>query len=131
MDTSRAWLAGLTLAGTLTGCAVTALPPARDLGPGDLQRLAGTWEWAEPFVSPARLGPGPIRVRIAEGRMRFETATATGSLTLHEGRHRRVLRGEARERVGDRAFPVALRQRLDGAGRATAGTPGVSLVLVE
>ncbi len=129
--TGRAWLAGVALAGALAGCALGPLPPARALDPGDLPRLAGSWEWAEPLVSPARLGSGPIRVRIADGRLRFEAPAAVGSLTLHEGPDRRVLRGEARERLDGRTFPVALRQRPDRAGRAVAGGSPVLVVLGE
>jgi hypothetical protein len=98
----------------LVSCAAEAPGTARPLQPADLQRLAGTWTWTTPLTSPARLGPGPIKVRIAGGKLLFETATASGALTLEESATQRVLRGEGQDKVGGRRFPVQLTQRLSG-----------------
>ena len=120
------------LAALIAGCAAAPLPPARDLTASDTRRLAGSWEWTERFVSPARLGSGPIQVRIADGRMLVETATTTGALTLYEGTDRRVLKGEARDKTSGRPFPVSLSQRVRGSSTAaaTAG-PMVTLLVVQ
>jgi hypothetical protein len=95
----------------LAGCAAESTRTERALQPGDLPRLAGQWTWTTPLESPARLGPGPIKVRIEGGKLLFETATASGSLTLEEGPNGRVLRGEGQDKVGGRRFPIQLTQR--------------------
>jgi|RhiMetdeSRZDD1v2_1073273.scaffolds.fasta_scaffold63395_6 hypothetical protein len=118
------------LAALIAGCAAAPLPPARDLTASDTKRLAGSWEWTERFVSPARLGSGPIKVRIADGQMLFETAATTGALTLYEGADRRVLKGEARDKMSGRSFPVSLSQRVRGSSLLTASGPMVSLLVV-
>ncbi len=113
------------------GCAAGPLPPARDLQPGDLSRLAGTWLWTAPFESPARLGSGPIKIRLAEGRMLFESASAVGTLRFHEDGTRRVLDGEGQDRVGGGRFAVQLTQRTSADGRPRAeSAPDTALVLV-
>jgi hypothetical protein len=43
--------------------------------------------------------------------MRFETASASGVLTLHEGDGRRVLDGQATSKSGGQPFPVQFTQR--------------------
>jgi hypothetical protein len=91
-------------------CATAPLPPTKALRPEDLKGLAGNWLWTARFESPARLGSGPIKVKVADGRMLFETSAATGLLTLHEDQTRRVLSGEASGRRGGR-FPIELTQR--------------------
>jgi hypothetical protein len=130
--TRIAGLGSALVAALLVGCAVAPLPPARELSAGDLKRLAGSWEWAEPFVSPARLGSGQIKVRIAGGQMLFETSAATGALTLHVDAHRRVLKGEAHDKVSGRPFSVALAQRVRGSSpTASASGAALALVIVE
>lgn len=98
----------------LVACGGAPLRPATDLQPRDLQRLAGTWTWSTPFESPGRLGPGPIKVRVEGGQLLFESATASGTLTLHEDGNKRVLRGEGRDKADNRRFPVQLTQRTSG-----------------
>jgi len=122
-------VSGALLAALLTGCASAPLPPARDLSQNDAKRLAGSWEWSEPSVSPTRLGPGPVKIRIAGGQMLFETSVTSGALTLYEDAQRRILKGEARDKGGGRPFPVTLFQRARGSD-PTAAAPGPLLVLV-
>jgi hypothetical protein len=114
----------------LAGCALAPLPPERALQGSDLSRLAGEWEWSSMWVTPARLGPGPIRVRLADGRMVFETTATYGTLTLFEGQGRRVLKGEGRDRSGGTAFEVVLTQRAlsDSVRPATAAAFGLVVV---
>ncbi|MBI3455468.1 MAG: hypothetical protein HY002_06745 [Candidatus Rokubacteria bacterium] len=90
------------------------LPPARDLQPGDLTMLAGTWRgfYRNPdnIEIPAQLlvredgsfdatEGDPVRNRfrgslqIREGRVSFSTRNDTGTLTLHEAGERRLLVG--------------------------------------
>ncbi len=114
------------------GCAAGPLPTARGLSASDTGRLAGSWEWSERFVSPARLGAGPMKVRIADGRMLFETPATSGALTLYEGPDRRVLKGEARDKANGQSFPVTLSQRMrGGVPTASVAGPTVALVIVE
>jgi hypothetical protein len=94
----------------LAGCAAT-LPAARDLQPQDVNRLAGNWTWTAWASTPARLGAGPIKVKIADGRLQFEARDAVGTLVLYEDASRRVLRGEGRDRTGGGPFVVELTQR--------------------
>jgi hypothetical protein len=102
---------GLMAAALAVGCASAPLPPARALQSGDLQRMGGMWAWTARLQSPATLGTGPLRVRLEDGRMRFETASASGVLTLHEGEGRRVLDGQAVIKSSGQAFPVQFTQR--------------------
>ena len=44
------------------------------------------------------------------GKIRFETVTATGVLTLHEGERTRILRGEGVRKAGGAAFTIELTQ---------------------
>jgi hypothetical protein len=78
---------------------------------GDLQQMGGMWAWTARSQSPAKLGTGPVRVRVEDGRMHFETAAARGVLTLHEGEGLRVLDGQAVAKSGGQPFPVQLTQR--------------------
>jgi hypothetical protein len=102
---------GLMGAVLAVGCASATLPPARPMQSGDLQRLGGMWAWTARLQSPANLGAGPIRVRLEDGRMRFETASARGLLTLHEGDGLRVLDGQAVSKSTGQPFPVQFTQR--------------------
>jgi len=128
----RAILASLAIA--LAGCAV-ALPAARDLQPQDVNRLAGSWTWTAWSSTPARLGAGPIKVKVADGRLQFEASAAVGTLVLYEDASRRVLRGEGRNRTGGGPFVVELTQR--GAvtpATAALDSPGgavFALIVVE
>ncbi len=130
----RRWIGTMGLAGALlaVGCAGT-LPPARALTPGDLQRLGGMWAWTARFQSPARLGPGPMRVRLVDGRMSFQTASATGTLAFHEGDGRRVLDGEGVSKSGGEPFRVQLTQRGSKSleGTADAALTWLALVIEE
>lgn len=76
----------------------------------DLSRLAGTSEWSSLWETPARLGPGPMKVRVDDGKLRFETATTQGALTFHESDGRRVLNGTGTDKTNGRAFRVKLTQ---------------------
>ncbi len=118
----RQWIRLVLVAGALlaSGCTSAPLPPARPLQAGDLQRLGGMWAWTARPHSPAGLGSGPVRVRVADGLMRFETATATGTLTLHEGDGRRILDGQAVSKSGGQPFPVQFTQRGSTDLRGTA-----------
>lgn len=107
----RGWVRAMGLMGAVLAVGCATLPPAKPLQSGDLQRMGGMWAWTARFQSPARLGPGPIRVRLEDGRMRFETASARGLLTLHEGAGLRVLDGEAVTKTSGQSFPVQLTQR--------------------
>jgi len=109
----RGWVRamGLMAAVLAVGCASAPLPPARSLQSGDLQRMGGMWAWTARLQSPATLGSGPLRVRLEDGRMRFETASASGVLTLHEGDGLRVLDGQAVSKSGGQTFPVQFTQR--------------------
>jgi hypothetical protein len=73
--------------------------------------MGGMWAWTARLQSPATLGTGPLRVRLEDGRMRFETASASGVLTLHEGEGRRVLDGQAVNKSSGQSFPVQFTQR--------------------
>lgn len=121
----------LLAVGVLVGCAATPLPPARALDRTDLPRLAGTWEWASRWETPAVLGGGPVRVRLDSGRLAFETARATGIMTLHEGEGWRVLAGEGQERTGGRTFSFRLAQRAPGSAPGAATGPLVVLVVSD
>jgi hypothetical protein len=128
----RSWPALLlALAVVLSGCA-TALPPARDLQPQDANRLGGSWSWTAWAATPSNLGTGPIKVKIVEGRLEFETAAAVGTLTFYEDPGRRVLRGEGRSRSGGSPFVVELTQRGASPSTATAddGLGGAVFALV-
>ena len=118
----------------LVGCGGAPPGPATNLQPRDLQRLAGTWAWSTPFESPGRLGPGPIKVRVEGGQLLFESATASGTLTLHEDGNKRVLRGEGRDKADNRRFPVQLTQRASGP-RPPASAPSagheIDLIVTE
>jgi hypothetical protein len=109
----RGWVRamGLMAAVLAAGCASTTLPPARPMQSGDLQRMGGMWAWTARLQSPATLGAGPLRVRLEEGRMRFETSSASGVLTLHEGDGLRVLDGQAVNKASGQSFPVQFTQR--------------------
>jgi hypothetical protein len=115
----------------LVACAGGPLPAARDLRPGDLERLGGTWAWTERWHSPARLGTGPVKVRLADGRLQFESASAVGNLVLYEDAARRVLRGEGRDRSGGGTFRVELTQRSSAETRTAASGEMFVLVVVE
>jgi hypothetical protein len=107
------YLRGAVLASlvvVLAGCA-TALPAARDLQPQDVHRLAGSWTWTAWSSTPAHLGAGPIKVKVADGRLQFEAKDAVGTLVFYEDANRRVLRGEGRGRTGGGPFVVELTQR--------------------
>jgi len=131
----RSWPAVLlALAVLLSGCA-SSLPPARDLQPHDVDRLAGSWTWTSWTSTPSHLGTGPIKVKIADGRLQFETSAAVGTLTFYEDPGRRVLRGEGRSRAGGSPFVVELTQR-GPVPSTTVADPGVggtvfALVVVQ
>jgi hypothetical protein len=109
----RQWVRAMGLMGAVlaAGCASVTLPPARSMQSTDLQRMGGMWAWTARFQSPAKLGAGPIRVRLDDGRMHFETASSRGVLTLYEGDGLRVLDGEAVNKTTGQSFPVQLTQR--------------------
>ena len=116
----------------LAACATGPLPPARQLQSADLAQLGGSWMWTERSVSASRFGSGPIRLRVADGRLQFDGATSSGTLTLHEDGHRRVLRGQGRDKLDGRPFAVELTQR--GSRRAatqSAALPGQFVFVVE
>jgi len=124
------WAALVGLAVLVAGCAIAPLPPERALDAGDLGRLAGTWQWSSWLDSPARLGSGPMTVRLEGGRLAFTTRTTTGTLTLHEGPARRVLKGQGIDDMG-RQFAVQLTQSGPAPAGATAGVAsGVAFILV-
>ena len=121
----------LAVALLVLGCATGPLPPAKALQPNDLKQLSGNWVWSARFQTPARLGSGPIRVRVAGGQMLFESSAAVGALTLHEDATKRVLAGEGRDKSGDRRFNVELTQRTsDRRPDGTYGGPGTWFALV-
>ena len=118
----------------LVGCGSAPLSPATNLQQRDLQRLSGTWTWSTPFESPGRLGPGPIKVRVEGGLLLFESATASGTLTLHEDGNKRILRGEGRDKADNRRFPVQLTQRTSGPRppAAASGSAGdIDIIVTE
>ncbi len=118
----------------LAACATSPLPPAKQLQTRDLARLGGTWVWTESSVSANRFGVGPIKIRVADGRMEFDSSSSSGILRLHEDVHKRVLKGEGHDKFGGRRFLVELTQRAGRPGTsdstAIAGTPGTSFVVV-
>ncbi len=115
----------------IAACATGPLPPAKALRPDDLKGLSGNWLWTATSGSPARLGSGPIRVRIAEGRMQFESSAAFGSLTLYEDERRRVLAGQASDKRSGGRFPIELSQRAsDRLPSGAYGGPGTWFALV-
>jgi hypothetical protein len=122
---------GLVVAAVLAGCAFAPLPPAKGLQTSDLPRLAGAWEWSSLWETPARLGPGPMKVRVDDGKLRFETATTQGALTFHESDGRRVLNGTGTDKTNGRAFRVKLTQWGSGsdASRRSASAQLVLLVI--
>jgi hypothetical protein len=129
--TRGGWLVVVLTVLVLAGCASAPLPPARQLQAADLNRLGGTWVWTAASDTPARLGTGPIKVKVAGGQMVFESAWADGTLTLHEDAKRRVLNGEGRDKFTGRRFPVQLTHYLSAEERRQAeATPGIALVLV-
>jgi hypothetical protein len=121
----------LAVALSVAACATASLPPARTLQPEDVRRLTGNWLWTARFASPARLGSGPIKVRVTDGRMLFETSETTGTLTLYEDQTRRVLSGEASGKTGGSRFPIELSQRVsDRRPDGTYGGAGAWFALV-
>jgi hypothetical protein len=125
----RVW-AGLVAAAVLAGCALAPLPPSRGLQASDLPQLAGPWEWSALWDTPARLGPGPMKVRVEAGKLRFETERTAGVLTLHESDRRRVLSGIGTDKVGGQTFQVRLTQWGGGAAASRAGAAGQLVLLV-
>jgi hypothetical protein len=118
-----------TAAAVLAACAGGPLPPPRDIQAGDLASLAGTWEWSAWAETPARLGAGPMRVRLDGGKLRFETARASGTLTLHQDGARRVLAGQGVEKAQGQAFAIQLTQRR-ASGAAASAPDGAQFVLL-
>ena len=95
------------LAVVIVGCAAAPMPPATEIRPGGANPLDGRW-----FETPGHgLGAGSGSIRIEDGKLRFETTSASGTLTLHEDERRRVLRGEGLRKDGTGTFPVELTQR--------------------
>lgn len=107
----RGWVRAMGLIGAVLAAGCATLPPARPMQSGDLQQMGGMWAWTARSQSPAKLGAGPVRVRVEDGRMHFETASARGVLTLHESADLRVLDGQAVAKSGGQPFPVQLTQR--------------------
>ena len=122
-------LAGLTVAAIIAGCAFAPLPPAKGLQTSDLPRLAGAWEWSSVWETPARLGPGPMKVRVEDGKLRFETQKTSGVLTFHESNGRRVLNGTGTDRDNGRPFQVKLTQWGSGSD-ASPRSAGAQMVLL-
>jgi hypothetical protein len=126
----RHTLAALVVAGVLAGCAFAPLPPAKGLQASDLPRLGGAWEWSSLWDTPARLGPGPMRVTVDEGKLRFETTTTRGTLTFHESDGRRVLNGTGTDKANGASFGVKLTQWGSASDpRQTTGAQLVRLVI--
>ena len=99
-------LCGAGLVALLAGCAPVSLPPARAVKPGDLRVLGGKWMETRGRGLDAIGGTYTVE----GGKIRFETATATGVLTLHEGEKTRILRGEGVRKAGGDAFAIELTQ---------------------
>jgi hypothetical protein len=119
----------LVVAAMLVGCATFApLPPVKGLQSTDLPRLAGSWEWSSVWDTPARLGPGPMKVKVDDGKLRFETQTTRGSLTFHEADGRRVLNGTGTDKTNGATFGVKLTQW--GSPSDPRRTTGAQLVLL-
>ena len=127
------WVGVSVVLALVTGCALAPLPPAKGLESGDLKRLGGPWEWSAWRDTPARLGTGPMTVRLREGKLAFETARTSGTLTYHEGDGRRVLSGKGVDKVGGGTFDVALTQwvRASATGSTPATGPMMVLLVVE
>lgn len=122
---------GVALACSVLGCAAATLRPVTDVRPDVLRTFGGRWEWASWRTTPAVLGPGPIAVRLVDGRLRFETGTANGFLALFEGGARRVLRGEGIDRRSGRAFEFELRQHRGPVPADLQAGPAVLVVLAQ
>jgi len=125
------WMVATGVACSVLGCAATALQPVTDVRPDVLQRFGGRWEWSSWRQSPAVLGPGPIVVRLVDGRLRFETATTTGQLALYEGGDRRVLRGDGTDKKSGRPFEFDLRQHRGPVPADLQAGPSVFLVFAQ
>lgn len=118
------WTACAVAGTLLVGCAAALPGPAKRLQPADLDRLAGSWEWSSWLETPARLGSGPLRVRLVDGQLAFETTRVAGTFTLHEGASRRLLRAAAADKQGGGTFSFALTQQVRaGAAVATPAGP--------
>lgn len=99
---------GLVVASSaIIGCAApAAMSPSASIQ-ADASRLVGRW-----VETPGQeLGAPSGHFRIEAGRLQFETAAATGTLTLFEDGTRLVLRGEGSRKDGRGTFPVELTQR--------------------
>jgi hypothetical protein len=113
----------------LAGCAAFAtLPPEKGLQGSDLARLAGPWEWSSIWDTPARLGPGPMKVKVDDGKLRFETQAARGVLAFHETDGHRVLNGTGTDKTSGATFGVKLTQW--GSASDPRRASGAQLVLL-
>ncbi len=101
----------LLVAVCLLGCATAPPESSPVVQIEGLSTLAGKWEWTSRLETPARLGPGPVAVRIEGGKILFESRDTSGTFTLHEGEGKRVLRGEGVSKAGGRPFSIELTQR--------------------
>jgi hypothetical protein len=132
MGRLRRLYVGAAVALFVAACAAGPLPPAKALRPDDLKGLSGNWLWTASSGTPARLGAGPIKVRIVDGRMHFESSAAIGSLTLYEDEKRRILAGEASDKRSGGRFPFELSQRAsDRLPSGACGGPGTWFALVS
>ena len=126
------WALCLIVMILLASCAAEPLSPAREVRPTDLKSLAGTWEWSSWFQTPARLGPGPMTVRLEGGKLLFETKTTSGAFSLYEGATKRVLKGDGADKAGGSSFSIELTQRARHADRSAGeGNQTFVLIVVE